>query len=54
VFNGESTGSPILAIFSGPNIPPSVISGGNIVLVWFVTDAKNNFAGWKAHYRTVE
>ncbi|MBN9382355.1 MAG: S8 family serine peptidase [Chitinophagaceae bacterium] len=50
IFNGNSTKDPILAIFSGHNIPPSIKSWGNTVLIWFLTSEENNFGGWELHY----
>ena len=50
-FNGSGTHEKIMAIFSGPNIPPEITTWRNQVLVWFVTDGKNQGKGWKAEYR---
>lgn len=41
----------IIAKFSGTNIPPSITSRTNKVLVWFVTDGHNTGMGWKVHFR---
>ena len=54
IFNGNSTKDPILAIFSGHNLPPSIKSWGNTVLIWFLTSEENNFKGWELHYKTVD
>ena len=54
LFNGTTTNAPILAMFSGPAIPPSVTSWSNQVLIWFVTDEFNNYKGWKLHFEAVE
>ncbi len=40
----------IIAKFSGSNIPPSVTSRTNQVLVWFVTDKQNTGAGWTLQF----
>lgn len=50
-FNGEKTNEKTMAGFSGPDIPPEFTSWRNKVLVWFVTDSKNQGKGWKAEYR---
>jgi len=50
-FNGTGTHEKIMAVFSGPNIPPEITTWQNKVLVWFVTDGKNQGKGWKAEYR---
>jgi hypothetical protein len=39
--------------FSGPDIPPSITSRTNKVLVWFVTNPKYNGKGWKLIYKAV-
>lgn len=52
-FNGAGTHEKIMAMFSGPNIPPELTTWTNQVLVWFVTDGKNQGKGWKAEYRFV-
>jgi hypothetical protein len=49
-FNGSGTHEKIMAIFSGPNLPPELTTWRNQVLVWFVTDGKNQGKGWKAEY----
>jgi len=54
IFNGNSTKDPILAIFSGHKLPPTIKSWGNTVLVWFLTNEENNFQGWKLHYKAVD
>lgn len=51
LFDGESTiPGNMIARFSGPDIPPVVTSRTNSVLVWFVTDGKNQGQGWKLRY----
>jgi hypothetical protein len=54
IFNGNSTKDPILAIFSGHNLPPPITSWGNSVLIWFVTSEENNYQGWRLHYKLVD
>ena len=50
-FNGAGTHEKIMAIYSGPKIPPELTTWTNQTLVWFVTDGKNQGKGWKAQYR---
>ena len=52
-FNGAGTHERIMAILSGPTLPPELTTWSNQVLVWFVTDGKNQGQGWKAEYRFV-
>ncbi len=55
LFDGESPTTPnIIAKFSGPDIPPEVISRSNKVLVWFVTDSKERAKGWTLTYEAVK
>ena len=55
LFSGNSAlPENIIAKFSGSNIPPVVSSGSNQVLIWFVSDAKKNGAGWKLNFEAVE
>ena len=50
-FNGAGTHEQIMAIFSGPDIPPELTTWSNQVLIWFVTDAKMQGKGWKMEYK---
>jgi len=50
VFDGETTASKIIALYSGPHIPPPVTSFGNKMLVWFLTTETNHGKGWEAKY----
>ncbi|GGO77123.1 hypothetical protein GCM10011348_05980 [Marinobacterium nitratireducens] len=51
-FNGEGTNpASMMAIFSGPDIPPELRTWSNRVLVWFLADGSNQHAGWRMHYR---
>ena len=36
----------LLGLFSGPELPPIIVSGSNQVLVWFVSNATNTAPGW--------
>ena len=50
VFDGGETNAKILALYSGPNIPPPVVSLHNKMLVWFVTNETVRGKGWEAKY----
>lgn len=54
IFADDGTNYPILAIFSGPKIPPVITSWYNRVLVWFVTNNSNTHKGWRLHYKAVD
>jgi len=49
-FNGAGTHKKIMAIFSGSKIPPELTTWRNQVLIWFVSDEKQQGQGWKLHY----
>lgn len=55
VFEGTGTlQENILAKFSGPDLPPVVVSGSNEVLVWFVTDKTVTAPGWHVRYTATD
>ncbi|RYU95841.1 S8 family serine peptidase [Emticicia agri] len=53
-FADDGTHHPILAIFSGPDIPPIITSWYNKVLIWFVTNESTTGKGWKLHYEAID
>jgi len=55
-FNGARTlQEQLMAIFSGPGTTPrELTTWSNEVLVWFVTDGKNQGRGWQMTYRFVD
>lgn len=53
-FDGPGTHESIMAIFSGNQLPPELITWHNQVLVWFVSDEKKQGEGWKATFRFVD
>lgn len=44
----------VLAVFSGSNTPPVIVSRTNQVLIWFVSDNQSNAKGWKLEYKAVD
>jgi hypothetical protein len=54
IFNGTHTNQPILAMFSGNELPPEITSWGNEVLIWFATNDKVHGQGWKLLYEVVD
>jgi len=53
-FNGDKTNADVMAIISGNRLPPKFKTWGNKVLVWFVTDDKNQGNGWKLNYSFID
>ena len=49
-FDGAGTHEKMIAIFSGSKLPPELTTWRNQVLIWFVSDEKNQGKGWEAHY----
>jgi hypothetical protein len=51
VYDGETTGDPLLGAYSGPSIPAMVKSTGNKMLITFDTDGNGTSSGWYAEYK---
>ena len=54
IFSDFGTESPILAIFSGQNLPPQITTWTNRALIWFVTNGSTNLKGWKLKYEEID
>lgn len=55
IFEGTGTlPENILGSFSGPDLPPVIVSGSNQVLIWFVTDDTVTDEGWHLHYQATD
>ncbi|MCK5846935.1 MAG: C10 family peptidase [Bacteroidales bacterium] len=54
IYNPEPTPSELLAIYSGNNIPQSVISPSGKMLITFITNPNNTNQGWSASYITAD
>jgi hypothetical protein len=52
-FVGPTTAGPMFAGVSGTEAPPTLVSWGPQVLVWFVTDVHNEGQGWRARYEFI-
>jgi photosystem II stability/assembly factor-like uncharacterized protein len=50
VYDGADTTARILGIFSGLELPPTVVSSGGVMLVRFTTDSFTENLGWAASY----
>lgn len=46
-FNGRGTYEPIMAIYTGSQLPKPLTTWSNEVLVWFVTDGRRQKQGWE-------
>jgi hypothetical protein len=53
IYDGDNTSAPLLGSFSGNNLPPSVSSTGDKMLVTFTTNGSNTSDGWFANYEAV-
>ncbi|MCX6272380.1 MAG: C10 family peptidase [Bacteroidetes bacterium] len=54
IYDGATTSAPVLGSYSGNNLPPSLTSSGNKVLIHFVSDGANNNEGWLLTYQALE
>ena len=50
VFDGNSTGSPLLGTFSGSNLPPQLLAESGRMLIRFTSDISVQRFGWEASY----
>lgn len=50
VYEGNTTNDPLIATFSGENLPPRITIDGQKVLVVFETDVETNLSGWQAEF----
>jgi hypothetical protein len=50
VYDGPTTSSPVLGVFSGNTLPSEIISTSDRMLVTFTTDGANSATGWQAQY----
>lgn len=50
VYDGTTTAAPLLARFSGSNLPPAVTSTGGSLLIRFYSDPGEVKQGWSAYY----
>jgi len=53
IYDGSTTNDAILGSFSGNNIPPTVYSTGDEILVRFISNGSNGANGWLASYESV-
>ena len=53
-FDGSGTHENIMAIFTGPDVPPELTTWHNQALVWFVTNGEKQGKGWRAEYQFVD
>ncbi len=54
VYDGDNPNADILGIFSGDNIPYTINSTSNRMLIHFLSDDVENAQGWYAHYITLD
>jgi Zn-dependent metalloprotease len=54
VYDGSTTGATLLGIFTGNNIPQTLTSSGNSMLIRFYSDLETNKQGWSANYTSTQ
>jgi hypothetical protein len=52
IYDGDNTGAPVLATWSGTTIPSSVSTTGDKALVVFTTNGSTTASGWQLEYRS--
>lgn len=50
IYDGNNSGTPLLAEYTGNTIPASISSTGGDMFIEFITDATLNAQGWRAVY----
>lgn len=53
IFDGADTTASLIGYFSGDSIPPLIIASGNILTLYFTSDAATTASGWRAVYDTL-
>lgn len=53
IYDGETTSAPLLGSFSGSDIPATITSSSNKLLICFTTNDNTSNPGWLAHYKSV-
>lgn len=54
LFNGDKTSQTIMAIFSGPDLPPELTTWSNQVLIWFVSDGEIEGNGFRGEFEFLD
>lgn len=54
VYDGSTTGAPLLGVFSGGNLPPTLTSSGGSMLVRFYSDLSVTNQGWSANFTSTQ
>jgi len=52
IYDGATTNSPVIGTYSGEDMPPAVTSGGNKVLLHFLTNTTEQRSGWFLNYKS--
>ena len=53
IYDGADTNSSVLDVFSGNDMPETITSTGNRMLIHFYSDEQDNDQGWYAHYISI-
>jgi hypothetical protein len=53
IYDGDNTGAPVLATFSGSSLPSLIQTTGDKALVVFTSNGSNNSNGWQLEYHSV-
>ncbi|MBK6483305.1 MAG: M4 family metallopeptidase [Chitinophagaceae bacterium] len=50
VYDGSTTAAPVIGVFTGSTLPPTIFSNGGAMLVRFTSDNAIEQQGWSANY----
>ncbi len=50
VYNGISSSSPLIGIFSGATLPSDLVASSGVMLIEFISNISNTRQGWEATY----
>ncbi|NBD36986.1 MAG: hypothetical protein GVY10_00250 [Verrucomicrobia bacterium] len=53
-FNGRGTHEPIMAVYTGSEVPAPLTTWSHEVLVWFVTEGRLQRQGWEFAFTFVD
>jgi len=54
IYDGENTSSPVLGVFSGSTLPPTITSSAKKMLITFETNGSIKEQGWDCSYSTTK
>lgn len=50
IHDGPNSAAPLIGTYSGTTLPPSIVSTGGSIWMYFTSDGSYNYSGWSASY----